>query len=120
MGLDAGNINRCCHCQANVYDKSKQKLHFKFLEPTDDMTTKKIDTSKLLVKQPKPKVIRTTIRPINVYDREGKLVDCCESLVKAARKYNMNRNTVAAHCKGVPYSSSKYTFKYKTSDDSEN
>lgn len=116
LGLDAGNINRCCHGEANVYDKNKQKLHFKFLESTDNMTTKKVDTTNLLVKQPKPRVIRRVIRPINVYDKDGKLIDCCKSLSATARKYKMNRNTIAEHCKdgGVPHSSCEYTFKYKT------
>jgi len=112
LSIDQSAINQCCNGKANIYDKNKVKLNFKFLEPTDDLVNRKIDTSNLIVKQKK---IRgdSKKRKINVYDKKMNLIDTCNSRVETSKKYKVHRNTITAHCNGISkYITSNYNFKY--------
>ena len=112
LDLDASGIWMCCNGKANVYDKNKKKLYFKFQEQSDDLTNKKIDTTNLLIK-PKKERGESKQRKINIYDKQDNLLETCNSRVEASKKYNTHRNTITSHCNGtVKYSPCNYKFEY--------
>ena len=112
LNIHHSNLTRCCKGESNIYDKDKNKLYFKYLEDTDDLENKKIDSTNLKLK---PKKVKTECkkRKVHVYDKKGKLLDTCKTRLDAAKKYNVHRNTITRICNGeVKYSTSNYSFKY--------
>ena len=112
LNIDQSCINRACKGKANIYDKNKSKLNFKFIDPLDDLVNMKINTTNLLIK-PKKIKSESKIRKINVYDKKNNLLDTCNSRIETSKKYNVNRTTITSHCDGiVKYSTCPYIFKY--------
>lgn len=113
LNVHVSNICRACKGESNIYDKNKKQLFFKRLEPTDDLKNKKVGLTKLPIKPKKKNREKVIRKKINVYDKNGKLVETCKTRVEVAKKYNVHRNTVTSQCNGNhQFSNTDYRFSY--------
>lgn len=111
--LDIKSYHICdaCKGKCNVYDKNKNKLNFKYLEDDDDIINKKISIKNLPKKE---KVERIKVyHKINVYDRNGNLLETCKNNYQASKIYKVKTETILKHCEGkVKYPTGDYKFSY--------
>lgn len=90
-------VNKCCEKNSIIHKDGNITHHLKFLEPTDDLTKKKIDPSSLPKTKPKP--VESQSKKVSIYKGE-KLLGIYNSMKEAAQDTGINRNTIARHCNG--------------------
>lgn len=99
-------VIRCCKGTAKYYGVNK--LKFKYLDATDDIVNMKIISKPIFITK------RVPVRKIvEVYDRNGNLLEICKTKIEAAKKYKVIPGTVLQHCLNkVKNPNSKYIFKH--------
>lgn len=121
-------VNRCSVryiCEGLQKSCGNTKLKFKYLDDSDDLENMKITKPRNVInkkndkKNDKKMLYRR--RAIEVYNKNGELIDICKNVTQATIKYKVNKKTVVKHCLDtVKYPNTKYTFKYEDYNESNN
>ncbi len=110
LNVNIASINKCC--KGLIKSCGTNKLKFKYLDDTDDiknMKIKPICNVKKEVTQKTP-ILR---KKILVYDRNGILIDTCNTKAEIVNKYKVNIKTVTKHCLNeVKFHEIDYRFQY--------
>lgn len=102
-------ISECCNGVIKSYGENQ--LMFKFLDDTDDLVNKKVDMEKLANKSDRTRI--QIMKAVDVFDKEGNLLETCSSKKSASIKYKTKYDTITHHCEGRLKASprAKYIFK---------
>ena len=109
LNLCASSISKCCKGNRKMCGNKT----FKYLDQTDDIKNMKISAQNQDLKVGKIIPPSLLYRKINVHDKEGKIIEICNSKAEVVRKYKVNIDTVTKHCLGkTKYSHIDYKFSY--------
>lgn len=107
LTLCESTIHKCCGGSRKTCKKKK----FKYLDDNDNLNTMKIGEQKSdIVKISSGNL---THQKIEVYNKEGVLLETCDNKEEVAKKYKVNVDTVRKHCYGrTKHTNLNYIFKH--------
>jgi hypothetical protein len=104
LKVNCSSVNKCCKGQIKSCGIDNYK--FAYLNNKNELIKININLNNNLSKNKKPK-------KINIYDKNNKLIETCDTITETSKKYNVNSKTIISHCDNkVKYPNSNYYFKY--------
>lgn len=112
LNVNISSVGKCC--KGIIKSCGVEKLKFKYLELSDDLKTKTIDPTTIIIKKTKStNNPGRKIRKIAVYNKDNELLDVCKNQLEVVKKYNICRKTVRKHCEtGKMNPVNGFRFKY--------